>query len=166
VATAKEDGHGKPQGRETMRDSQQRHWQGQGHGPEARDLNPPRERAKKGEGGRGGKGTRLGGDSEEDGGRGVGKTCVLSAVVDGRVDWIVDLIEYRGVEGRIKRRGGGTERRKSDGTTISQGEARGRRVATGVDRSQWSDGTRDRRAAAYGGCGRDSTIEVYTKNQN
>jgi len=70
VATAEEDGRGKPQGRGSMCDLQQRHRQGQGRGPEARDLDLPRECAKKGEGGGGGKGTRLGGDTEEDGGRG------------------------------------------------------------------------------------------------
>jgi len=107
----------------------------------------------------------LGGDTEEGGGGG-GEPCVSSAVVDGRVDRIVDLLENRGVAGRIKRRGGGTERRKSDGTTINQGETQGKRVAIGGGRSQWCDGARDRRAAAYGGCGRGSTIEVCTKNQN
>jgi len=149
-----------------MRDSPQRHRRGQGRGPKARDLGSPRARAEKGEGGRGGKGLNLGGMPRRMGEWGVREPCESSADVDGRVDRIVDLLEYGGVAGRIKGRGGGTERKKSDETTISQGEARGGRITTCDGQSQWSDGTRDRRAAAYGGCGRDSTIEVCTKNQN
>jgi len=56
---------------------------------------------------------------------GVREPCESSADIDGRVDRIVDLLEYGGVAGRIKGRGGGTERKKSDETTISQGEAWG-----------------------------------------